>query len=181
MDGILSMVCPPGTACPLSALGLPEVLLWVLSFAVVFALLTKLKIFSRAPATLVSVVVGFLVLMAAPAALITVIATMSTGLIVAIIAFLVILSLIEIGGVQKIIYGKDKEGNPTATPIHPFKAHSTILTLAILAIVAILFWASGGAALLGLGSIATLFTIGAIPWVLVVVGIAVLWMLTETK
>ena len=36
-----------------AGLGLPQVLLWVLTFAVVFEVLVKLKIFGRAPAAIV--------------------------------------------------------------------------------------------------------------------------------
>ncbi|MEM5778636.1 MAG: hypothetical protein QXD43_01430 [Candidatus Aenigmatarchaeota archaeon] len=170
------MVCPPGTACPLTAFGLPEILLWVLSFAVVFGILSKLKIFpGRAAAALISIAVGFLVLMAVPAALITVIAGMSTALLVVGIGFFVLLALIEITGTQKIIKSKDKEGNEILSPVHPFKAHSTLVTIAILVIAGIIFYVSGGWALLGLGALPA---ISAGTWLLIIVGAAVLWMLS---
>ena len=175
MDPI-SMICPPGSACPFTAgLGLPEILLWVLTFAVVFAVLTKLKIFSRGPSALISIAIGFLVLMAVPATLITVIASLSTGLIVVAIGVIVVMALLEVAGAKPII-GTDKEGKPVKE--HYFVVHSTVTALALIAIAAIIFWFSGGAALIGITALPMLSG-GTI--LLVIVGIAVLWMISETK
>lgn len=173
MDPI-SMICPPGTACPLTALGLPEILLWVLTFAVVFAILTKLKIFSRAPAALVSIAIGFLVLMAMPATLIAVIASMSTGLIAVAIGILVIMALLEIAG-SKAIIGQDEKGKLITE--HHFVVHGTLVAIVLVVITAIIFWMSGGAALLGITALPMLSG-GTI--LLILVGVAVLWMLSES-
>jgi len=174
MDGILSMVCPPGTACPLTSMGLPEILLWVLSFAVVFGVLSKLQIFGKGKSAtaLISIVVGFMVLMAAPAALITVISGMSTSLITLAIGVLVFIALIEFSGAKWII--QTDKGPKIAGSWH--QGHGTALAaILILATIAV-FWTSGGAALIGLGALPP---IGTIPIVLIIVGVAVLWMLSE--
>jgi len=163
----------------LTGLGLPEILLWVLTFAVVFGILTKLKIFgTRAPAALVSIVVGFFVLLAVPAGLITVIATMSTGLLVVAIGFLVLLALIEIGNVRTWKTVRNEEGKEVSAPLHPFHGHGTIMAIILIVIAAAIFYLSGGWALLGFG---TLPALGLGTWLLVIVGAAVLWMLSETK
>ena len=164
----------------LAGLGLPEVLLWVLTFAVVYGILTKIKIFqTRAPAALVSIIIGFMILLAVPASVISVIATMSTGLIVAAIGFLVILSLIEVGNIGKQQIHKNDKGQVVGiTREHPFSEYSTILTIIVIGIVALIFWMSGGAALIGLGSLPA---IGAGTWLLIIVGAAVLWMFSEKE
>jgi len=171
MDGITT-----GMAF-LTGLGLPEVLLWVLSFAVVFGILTKIKVFNtKAPAALVSIIVGFMILLAVPGSVVSVIATMSTGLIVAAIGFLVILSLIEVGNIKGTKMAEDKDGNKYNQPMHPFAAHGTIMTIIVIGVAALIFWMSGGAALIGLGALPA---IGAGTWLLIVVGLAVLWMFSE--
>jgi hypothetical protein len=173
----LTMVCPPGSACPFSALGIPEILLWVLSFAVIFGMLTKLKIFpGRAASTLISIALSFLVLMAVPSAMIVALSTMSTGLLIVSIAFLVIMSLIEIAGVRLPVIGQDKDGKAmVAGMVHPFQKHGTLMAIALLVLAGIIFWYAGGAALIG---VMALPTISAGTWLLVIVGGAVLWMLS---
>jgi len=163
----------------LTGLGLPEILLWVLTFAVVFGVLMKLKMFSRAPSALISIVVGFLVLLAVPAALISVIANMSSGMLVVAIGFLAVLAIIEFANLRDVkLLGQDKDGNNKYDVRHPMHAHSTILTIIVLAVAALIFWISGGAALLGVGALPA---IGLGTWLLIIVGGAVLWMLSEAK
>jgi hypothetical protein len=163
----------------LTGLGLPEILLWVLSFAVVFGILTKLQIFGRgraAPA-LISIVMGFLVLLAVPLALISVIASMSTGFLVVAIGLFVLMAAIELAGIQHPVIKPDKDGKPTiAGYAHPFSAHTTIMLIVLLALGGVIFWMSGGAALIGIGMLPTI-SVGS--WLLIIVGGAVLWMLSE--
>jgi len=159
----------------LTGLGLPEILLWVLTFAVVFGILTKLSIFKgKAPAALISIAVGFLVLLAVPAALITVIASMSTGMLAVGIGFLVLLALIEISNTKSIIKLRTPEGEKTEK-VHPFQNHGTVMAILLIAITGAIFYLSGGWALIGFGALPA---IGAGTWLLVIVGAAVLWMLS---
>ena len=170
------MVCPPGSACPLmSGFGLPEILLWVLSFAVIFAVLTKAKIFGRAPAALISIAVAFLVLMAAPAALITVIASMSTGLIALGIGVIVLIALLQIAGASKLTQDA-KTGQIKS--VSWIGEHGTVTAAVVLVLAAIIFWTSGGAALIGIPALPML---GAGTILIGLVGIAVLWMLSESE
>lgn len=158
----------------LTGLGLPEILLWVLTFAVVFEILSKLQIMRRAPAALVSIVVGFIVLLAVPAALITVIASMSTGLVALAIGILVFVALIEVSGAKWIV--QTDKGPRAMGPWH--QGHGTAMAVIVLVLAAIIFWASGGAALIG---ISALPAIGMGTWLLIIVGVAVLWMFSEAK
>jgi hypothetical protein len=148
----------------LTGLGLPEILLWVLAFAITFGILVELKIFKRAPSALISIVIGFFVLMAAPAAAIAVIATMSTSLVLVAVGLLVLMTLLVAGGVGNFYFNK----------------MSWLAGLVIIAIVALVFIGSGGLALIGI-SLPTLAWLGSIPWILVVVGVAVLWMIYESR
>ena len=165
MDGITT-----GLAF-LAGLGLPHVLLWVLTFAIVFAVLTKAKIFGRAPATLISVVAGIFVLLAIPAALIAVIASMSTGLVVAGIGVLVLIALLEIAGAKHWVETKDG-----MAPMRWIEGHGTALAALMILATLVIFYVSGGSALLGIG----IPTFGWGTWLLILVGIAVLWMMSES-
>jgi hypothetical protein len=170
MDGITT-----GMAF-LTGLGLPEILLWVLTFAVVFGILSKLQIFhGRAAPALISIAVGFLVLMAVPAGLITVIASMSTGLLVVAIGFLVLMALIEVTGTKKLMPLIDGQKITGYKDVHPFQGHGTLMTIFLIAIALAIFYLSGGWALLGFGALPA---IGVGTWLLVIVGAAVLWMLS---
>jgi hypothetical protein len=163
----------------LTGLGLPEILLWVLTFAIVFGVLMKLKMFSRAPSALISIVVGFLVLLAIPAAVISVIASMSSGMLIVAVGFLALLAIIEFANLRDVkIVGQDKEGKPITHVQHPLHAHSTIMTIVVIGLAALIFWMSGGAALIGLSALPS---IGMGTWLLAIVGLAVLWMLSEAK
>jgi type III secretory pathway component EscT len=104
---------------------------------------------------------------------------MSTGLLTVAIGFLVLLTLIEITGVQVIGATVDeKSGKLLKHYDHPFKSHGSIMAIVLIVIAAIIFWFSGGAALIGIMSLPT---IGAGSWLLIIVGAAVLWMLSERE
>lgn len=157
----------------LGGLGLPQILIWVLAFAVSFAVVSK--ILSRAPATIISIVVGFLALMAAPVALITVLGTMSTGLLVLGIGIIVLMALLTVAGAHVDV--KDKEGNIVGTKAW-LAGHSTAVAAALIVLAAIIFVAAGGLPLIG---IPTIPVIGWGTWLLIIVGVGVLWMLSEAK
>jgi len=171
MDGITT-----GMAF-LTGLGLPEILLWVLSFAVIYGIITKVGIFkTKAPAALVSIVVGFMVLLAVPAALMTVIASMSTAMLVIATGFIVLLALIEVSNTKPRYVLKGEKGEGLSPPVHPFEKHGTIMAIILIGIALAIFYLSGGWALIGFGALPA---IGAGTWLLVIIGAAVLWMLSE--
>jgi hypothetical protein len=168
MDGITT-----GLAF-LAGLGLPQVLLWVLTFAVVFAVLTKAKVFGRAPAALVSVVAGIFVLMAVPNALVAVIGAMSTGLLVVATGILVFISFLEVVGLKYMV--KNEQGISVPSPHSWVHGHTTLMAAIVIVLAAIVFFVSGGATLVGIGIPA----FGWGTWLLILVGIAVLWMMSES-
>lgn len=172
MTDILSMVCPAGTGCPLiSGFGLPEILLWVLAFALTFTALQKLKIMDKKPAALVAIALGFFVLMAIPATLITAIAGMSTGFIALMIGAVIVFALL-IGVLPETLLGKDKDGKPVTYNF--VQMHGTAIAIVLILAAALIFWTYGGASLIGL---TTLPVLDVGTWILIIIGVAVLWML----
>jgi len=158
-----------------AGLGLPQILLWVLTFAVVFEVLTKLKIMRRAPAAIVSLIAGLFILFAVPTAVIAVISGMSTGLVTLAIGLISLIALLEVAGVKHITQNVKGE----VTGVFPFLSkHGTITAIVLFALAAAIFVASGG---LGLIGIAALPAISMGTWVLILIGLAVLWMFSESK
>ena len=169
------MICPPGIGCPFTdGFGIASILLWVLTFAITFAVLKKTALGKRTGA-LVSIVVAFLVLMAVPTAVMQFVASMSTGLVVLAIGALVLLSFFELSGTGKVIQVED--GTVVVSSLTA--KYGTILTLIAIAIIIAMFVNFGGLGLIGMESlpILTLMTPGM--WLLILVGIAIIWMISE--
>jgi hypothetical protein len=160
----------------LSGLGLPQVLLWLLTFAIVFELATRTGVVANDKvAALVALIVGLLVLMAAPTAVITAISTMSTGMIVAAIAGLVVLSIFEVGQITKPAYaGKDEDGKEKYVSVKPHQAHSTIAGVIAFIVAIGIFVMAGGPALIGIPSLSLPF-IPAYAWFVILAVAAVYW------
>ncbi|MFH0929430.1 MAG: hypothetical protein V1818_03685 [Candidatus Aenigmatarchaeota archaeon] len=177
MTNLINMVCPPGTSCALmGGFGLPEILLWVLSFAIVYTATTKLNFMGKKPALLASLAISFFVLMAAPAALITAIAGMSTGFLALMTGAIVIIALFGAFRPMQLKYKANKDGKMVLDEQNDMLAqHSTAVSVVLLLAAGLIFWTYGGAQLIGITSIPS---IGAVPWILVIIGAAVLWMLT---
>ncbi len=138
-------------------LGLPHVLLWVLTFAIVYAVLKN--IINKRSAALISIAVGFLILLAVPTTLVAFIASMSTGMVAIAIAVVALMAVMSIGGA----------GNSYAK-------YSTVVAVAIVLLIAWMFVSQGGLAIIGIPALPVI-TPGM--WLLIVVGVAVLWMLAE--
>lgn len=176
MTDLINMVCPPGTACSLtSGFGLPEILLWVLSFALIYTFAAR--IMDKKPAALVAIALGFFVLMAAPAALITAIAGMSTGFLALTVGLIIIVALFAtLRPVSKVPVGIDeKTGKVKLAETDFLGAHGTAVSVVLIALAGLIVWTYGGAQLIGITSLPA---IGAVPVILVIVGAAVLWMLS---
>lgn len=141
----------------LYGLGLPHVLLWVLTFAVTYAVLKN--IINKRSAALISIATGFFVLMAVPTALVGFLATMSTGLVALTIGVIALIAIVTVAGAEGS-YGKYK----------------TVAAVAVVAVVVWMFVSQGGLALVGIPGIPP---ITPATWLLIIVGIAVVWMLSE--
>lgn len=175
---LFDMVCAPGTGCPLDNLlgiGLPEVLLWVLAFAIIFGALKY--IMNRRSALLVAIALSFFVLMAIPATLIEFIASMSTSMIILLIGVLAVMTALTFAGPKAEVYGDPKNPTKVTGYVNWAQMHGTILAAIVIVLMALVFIASGGLTLLGLQSLVPMLNTGTI--LLVIIGIAVLWMCAE--
>lgn len=162
----LDMICAPGIGCPFTdGFGIASILLWVLTFAITFAVL-KHTVLGKRTGALVAIVIGFLVLMTVPTALLQFIASMSTGLIVLAIGALVLLSFFDLS----------KTGLVGEEPA--WIKYGTILTIIAIVIVIAMFVNFGGLTLIG---ITALPAIAPGMWLIGLVGVAVIWMLSEPK
>ena len=142
----------------LERLGFPDLLLWLLTFAIVYGVLSQAKIpKSAASRAIIAIVSGLLVLMAAPASLISVISSMSTNLIVLILGLLVLIVFLEAAGVKvgkftgKVVAGED--GKPslqkTSEPGKLFEKHSLEFAIILIILAGLIFVGSGGFNLIG--------------------------------
>ncbi|HIJ98242.1 TPA: hypothetical protein H1009_04090 [archaeon] len=167
----------------LERLGFPDLLLWLLTFAVVYGVLSQAKIpKSAASRAIISIVSGMLVLMAAPASLISVISMMSTNLILIVLGLLVLIVFTEASGVRlgkyEGVHGK-KGQEPTRIPKRFYEEHPLEVGLVLIVLAALVFIGSGGLSLLGFQNInlgqSSLISIGF----LVAVILAVLFLYFE--
>ncbi|OGI12416.1 hypothetical protein A3K64_01125 [Candidatus Micrarchaeota archaeon RBG_16_36_9] len=157
----LAMVCPPGAGCPFTTgFGIAEILLWVLAFAISFAVLEKSQLGKKA-GTLVAIVISFLVVMTVPTALIGFVASMSTGLVTLAIGALILISIL-------MLAKADGE----------YSKYGKYVGYILIAVVILMFVNFGGLALIGL---TTLPAITPVMVIIALVGIAVLWMLSADK
>ena len=167
----------------LTRLGFADVLLWLLTFAIVYGVLSEVNIpkDSKEIRAIIAIVLGFFVLMAAPAGLLLTLSKMSSSLIVILLGLFVLLVFLEIGGVKHIEGGYviDKEGKVIKQPeqVPFFSKNVYVLAIAFIIIVALIFIGAGGLNLLG-WKLPYNFDITGIAFVVMII-IAVLWMLTE--
>ncbi len=167
----------------LQRLGIGDVMLWMLTFAIIYGVLSQAKIPEQKPIrAIIAMVVGFFVILAAPSTFIATLANLSTGLLVAVLVLLVALIFIEVGGLkhfEKYAFGeKDKEGNLNVRDVKHKKIgeRNPYLVVIILLIFALLiFLAAGGAQFLGFKSLPQFDVLGAV--FLIVIILAVIWMI----
>lgn len=171
----------------LSNMGLSEVVLWLLSFALVYGVLTQAKLpQSQASRMIIAIVISFFVLFSAPVAIINFLSTMTSGLILILVGVLILAIFLEVAQI-KVSGGEfveyDAEGKPVGKKhkmVSVFEKYGYIFFAAFLIIAALIFVNSGGLQLLGwninLSGVATTTTVFFIFMIL-----AILWMVGEKK
>jgi len=170
-----------------SALGLPDILLWLLTFAIVYGVLSQLHLkLSNATRAIIAMIAGFFVLMAVPGSLIIVLSKMTSSLLLVILGLLVLIILLEVAGHKKTIIevvGKDEKGNPKMQERHLniLEAHSTVFALIIIIIALLIFISSGGLQLLGIQNISFGGISGNTLLFLLIIIAAIAWMIYESK
>ncbi len=162
----------------LERLGFADILLWLLTFAIVYGILSQINIpkNSRETQAIIAVVVGFLVLLSTPAALISFISNVSSSLILVGVGLLMIIIFLEVAGLSKEVVTKiDEKGNAVTEKVSFLSNHPVLFTLILLIIVAVIFVSSGGLSIVGFdlprgfdvtGTIFIIAIVAAIGWMI---------------
>ena len=134
----------------LQSLGLPEITLWLLSFAILYGLMSQVKIpESQAARAIISIVIAFFVILSAPLALTNVLSKMTSSLVIVLIGIIVLLIFVEVAGIKsyKTVPVIDEKGKETGKLEHVkvpiFEAYGYLFVAAFLAIAALIFVNSG--------------------------------------
>jgi amino acid permease len=132
----------------LETLGLPEILLWLFTFAIVYGILSQVKIpQSNAARTIIASVAGFMVLFSpATYQVISILSKMATDMLLVVIGILVLIVFLEVMKVRVKTTVRGKvEGREVEEEkfISPIEKYGTLLVI-ILAIFAILIFVSAG-------------------------------------
>ena len=163
----------------LANMGLPEILLWLLTFAIVYGFLDKIKfIANKEINAIIAMVTGFLVLLAAPLELITVLSSMSQSLVLIVLGIMVLLVFVEVAGLKHTEYDIDeKTGKPTnAREVTFFSENKQVLGIGFLLIGILVFIGAGGLDLLG-WSVDLSGAMSTTMLFFVVIILAILWMI----
>jgi hypothetical protein len=155
----------------INALSLPEIILWLLVYAVVYGILTHVGIpKTNSSRAIIGIAVSTLVLLYKPYELISVLSKISSSMLVVLIGLLLLLVFTEMLGL--------KFGGQEGKKFYEHETMAKVLFI-ILALVGIaIFINSGGLELLGFET-----TIGTINWntviFLLIVVLAIWWMASE--
>ncbi|MBU5557850.1 MAG: hypothetical protein QW227_00025 [Candidatus Aenigmatarchaeota archaeon] len=167
----------------LERLGFADILLWLLSFAVVYGILSQIEIPKQKPVrAIIGIVAAFFVLMATPASLLMVISRLSASLLVVLLGIVVLLVFLEVGGIKHFEVeteevekeGKRIKATKRIEAVPLFSKNPYIIAITFILIAILIFIGAGGLNLLGF-KITGVDITGVI--FLVAIIIAVLWMI----
>ena len=166
-------------------LGLPDIILWLLTFSITYGLLSHADLpKSKAARAMISFVLAFFVMFSAPAALLATLTKMSSALILTVLGILVFIVFLEAVGMRvkiRVPTELDEKGKPKEygiKEINIFQAYSQYFIAAFVIIAILIFIASGGLNLLGWNiSFAWMNTTTA--FFLIAIIIAIFWLLME--
>ncbi len=176
----------------LERLGFADIVLWLLSFALVYGLLSHIgkrgMPESNVARAIIGIVAAFFVLMSVPAELITVLSSMSSGLVVLVLGLLVFIVFIELAGVHVGKFTgevkKDKEGklfvDQTGEPGKLFEKHPRGFAILLIIFAVLVFVAAGGLNLLGFNILLNSSTTTTLL-ILGVIVLAVYWLIKEKQ
>ena len=159
----------------LERLGLPDILLWLLTFAIMYGIMTQISLpKDRGSRAIISIVVAFLVLLAAPARMITILSQMTSSLVLTVIVILMFIVFLEAAKIQvtrKVKVKDPQSGKSVWVPqaVALYVKHPYAFAFVVLIIAALIFFSSGGADVLGINvnvssttAVGALFLIGVI-------------------
>lgn len=167
----------------LTELGMPQILLWLLVFAIIYGVLKQIQVpKSKASRGIISMVAAFFVLISVPTSFVSVISTMSSSMLIVILGFLTLMVFIELGGIRhkEDVPAKDEKGNIIPGKIHKisvplFSKNPYVLGIAFIIIAALIFVGAGGLQLLGFTGLPQFNIVGA--GIIIMILLAVLWMI----
>jgi len=153
----------------LQSLGVAQVLIWLITFAVVFGMLKKTSL-PKPAAGIIGIAAGLLVLMTLPAAITTFVSTMSAGLLIVVLGVLGFIVFLEIVGVnhKEIMTKKNKDTGQTG-----LSGIGALAALVVLGLAALVFANAGGLSFLAIGAIPS-FSLTTIAFVVVLLA-AIYW------
>jgi len=157
------------------------VLPWLLTFAVVYGILSQVKIpQSKPPRAIIGLVLAFIV---APiiSPWVTVFMGMMGSLIVIITGLLVFIVFIEIMGIKSKRPEYDSKGKATGkyADVSIFETHGTLFALIFIIIGALVFMSSGGLQALGWKVPADLIYNWPLMFFLAIIAMAIWWMTSK--
>ncbi len=153
----------------ITSISLPEILLWLLTYAIVYGVLQQVNIpKSKSARSIIAIVSGFLVLMSQPTEILAVLSHMAGDMLLVIIGLLVFLVFVEmiplkIGG----------------SKVHEHKDVSKIFLILLVIIAAAIFVSAGGLELLGWEGVFMNISWNTIFFLLIVIA-AIWWMVSES-
>lgn len=164
----------------LTRLGLPDMLLWLLTFAVVYGVLNQANVpKGKSVQAILSLVVAFLVILSAPTMLLSFITSLSSNLVLVLVGLLVLVVLFEAFGIKHLVpLGAKGEAGAEAHSF--FSRYPTVFAIAFVVLAALVFVASGGLQVLGVSlpsninfnMSGTIFLVGIV--------VAVIWLIVES-
>ena len=141
----------------LQVFGFTDILLWLLTFAVVYGVLShageKGTPKSQASRAIIALVAAFFVLLAAPTQLATVVSKQVTALILVVIGIMVLIVFLEVANVRFLHETEvEHEGKKKKmiTEISAQQRFAHIFAIVLVAVAVIVFITSGGLSLIGL-------------------------------
>lgn len=160
-------------------LGFQDILLWLLSFAVIYGILSQTKILPKQSGALLAIGLSFLILLAAPTSLLQFITNLSSNIVLVILGILLFLVLLEVFGLKRKLYVPNpKTGKPEEKEVTWLTQHPRIFQLGLVIIAAVVFVSAGGLNLLGL-QLPTNFNITGSIFIIGMI-LAVLWLISES-
>jgi hypothetical protein len=167
-------------------LGMTDLLIWLLSFAVIYGLLTLAKVpKSREARAIIGFVFGLLIILTAPTAAIAAFITKyASAMVLLAFGLLMLIIFFEVLGIKgKRSIFVEREGKRVKIGeegVFPFLSeHPYLFSVALLIIAGFIFVAAGGLELIGIKIPAGINPVGAAFFVLMV--IAVLWMVLSKE
>lgn len=162
-------------------LGLEQLLLWLLSFAIIYGVASTAGIpRSSAARTLFSIALSLLVLFAAPNTLISIISLLGTNLLVIMLGLLILIIFIEITGMKIGHIKYTPEGKPIGAEPGVFHKYEKLWLGAFIIIAVLVFIAIGGPAYIGIPNIFANINIVGLLFFIVII-LLVMYMITTKE